>query len=131
MTTGRVAAHARWVTVAVAVFAAWQLAWIADQSTRVARVLPSPWTVTSWMIAWAAVAAVASVAAVTASDLATRIAFGALLVVEGAGVLVAIGVDTPTGHQFWTIGQAVLIMAVMAALLASPLRSMPRIDDLP
>lgn len=129
--TGRVAVWARAVTAAVAVFAVWQLVWLADQAERVHMVLPTPWTVTSWLVAWAAVLVAAVVATASGIDLAVRITCGLLLVVEGAGILVAIGVDRSIGTQFWAVGQAGLIMAVMAALLVSPLRSIPRIDDLP
>lgn len=124
-----VAVHARLTLAAAAVFGVWQLGWLADQADRIDALLHTPWTVSGWLAAWAAVTLTSAVAAISGRDLPARIAFGVLLVVEGAGILVALSADRPNGEQFWSIGQAGLIVAVCAVMLSSPLRTLPDVPS--
>lgn len=127
--TRRVSPQIRALTVAIAAFAAWQFAWVSDQASRLADVLPEPWTVTGWLVTWAAVMVVAATAAICGKDLPTRITLGVLAVVEVAGLGVAEAAKRPTGEQFWAIGQDLLIVAVCLILLTAPLRSVLKADD--
>ena len=121
--TRKVSSATRLTLAAVCALAAWQIAWIAEQADRLATVIPPPWSVAFWIGAWTLVLATSAVAAITGHDRCTRAALGVLAVVQVMGIAIADGV--PMGRQFWQVGSAGLICGWCAAMLASPLRSVP------
>ena len=84
--TRHVSPQTRALVVAVAAFAAWQFAWIADQAERLETVMPEPWTVSGWLVTWCVVMVLAVGTAICGKDLPTRVTFGALAVVEVGGL---------------------------------------------
>lgn len=129
MTARHVSPPIRALVVAVAAFAAWQFAWVADQAERLETVLPDPWTVSGWLVTWCVLMVFAVGAAICSKDMPTRLTFGALAVVEVAGLGVAQAAVKPPGEQFWATGQAILIVIWCLILLTSPLRSIPKAGD--
>ncbi len=121
--TRKVSSATRSTLAAVCALAAWQIAWIAEQADRLDGVIPPPWSVAFWLAAWTLVLATSAVAAITGHDRCTRAALGVLAVVQVMGIAIADGV--PMGRQFWQVGSAGLICGWCAAMLASPLRSVP------
>lgn len=121
--TRKVSSATRLTLAAVCALAAWQTAWMADQADRLDGVIPPPWSVAFWLAAWTLVLATSAVAAITGHDRCTRAALGVLAVVQVMGIAIADGV--PMGRQFWQVGSAGLICGWCAAMLASPLRSVP------
>lgn len=128
--TGRVSTPARVTVAAVTVLAAWQLGWLADQSSRIAAqaTLPMPWSVPFWLAAWTATLAVSAVAAISGRDLPTRVALGIFAVVEMQGIAVAVASPISIGRNFWAVGQAAVLVAVSLAMLAAPLRPLHHHD---
>lgn len=126
MTARHVSPQIRALVVAIAGFGSWQFAWTADQAHRLHGVLPEPWTVMEWLVTWCVLMVLAVGAAICGKDLPVRLTFGALAVVEVAGLGVAQAALKPAGEQFWAIGQALLIVAWCLILLTSPLRSVPK-----
>lgn len=118
------------IVATFAAFGVWQLVWFADQSDRLVAILPTPWRYEWWLVMWTVVTATSTIAAVTARDVIVRMALGAVLVVEAAGVLTAISSDLPAGRQFWAIGQAFVIVILCAVLLSSPLREGLSLDGI-
>lgn len=118
--TRKVSSATRATLAAVSALAAWQIAWIAEQADRLDGVIPPPWSVAFWIAAWTLVLATAAVAAITGHDRCTRAALGVLAVVQVMGIA-----GVPMGRQFWQVGSAGLICGWCAAMLASPLRSVP------
>ncbi len=109
--TRKVSSATRLTLAAVCALAAWQTAWMADQADRLA--------------AWTLVLATSAVAAITGHDRCTRAALGVLAVVQVMGIATSIADGVPMGRQFWQVGSAGLICGWCAAMLASPLRSVP------
>lgn len=118
--TRKVSCATRLTLAAVCALAAWQIAWIAEQADRLDGVIPPPWSVAFWLAAWTLVLATSAVAAITGHDRCTRAALGVLAVVQVMGIA-----GVPMGRQFWQVGSAGLICGWCAAMLASPLRSVP------
>jgi len=118
--TRKVSSATRSTLAAVCALAAWQIAWIAEQADRLDGVIPPPWSVAFWLAAWTLVLATSAVAAITGHDRCTRAALGVLAVVQVMGIA-----GVPMGRQFWQVGSAGLICGWCAAMLASPLRSVP------
>lgn len=118
--TRKVSSATRATLAAVCALAAWQIAWIAEQADRLDGVIPPPWSVAFWLAAWTLVLATSAVAAITGHDRCTRAALGVLAVVQVMGIA-----GVPMGRQFWQVGSAGLICGWCAAMLASPLRSVP------
>lgn len=123
--TRKVSSATRLTLAAVCALAAWQTAWLAEQADRLAAVIPPPWTVTFWIAAWTLVLATSAAAAITGHDRCTRAAIGVLAVVQVMGIATSIADGVPMGRQFWQVGSAALICMWCAAMLASPLRSVP------
>ena len=123
--TRKVSSATRSTLAAVCALAAWQIAWIAEQADRLDGVIPPPWSVAFWLAAWTLVLATSAVAAITGHDRCTRAALGVLAVVQVMGIATSIADGVPTGRQFWQVGSAGLICGWCAAMLASPLRSVP------
>lgn len=123
--TRKVSSATRATLAAVCALAAWQIAWIAEQADRLDGVIPPPWSVAFWLAAWTLVLATSAVAAITGHDRCTRAALGVLAVVQVMGIATSIADGVPTGRQFWQVGSAGLICGWCAAMLASPLRSVP------
>ena len=123
--TRTVSSSTRLSLACAAVLAAWQIGWLADQADRLAAVIPPPWTVTFWIAAWTLVLATSAAAAITGHDRCTRAAIGVLAVVQVMGIATSIADGVPMGRQFWQVGSAALICMWCAAMLASPLRSVP------
>ena len=123
--TRKVSSATRSTLAAVCALAAWQIAWIAEQADRLAAVIPPPWTVTFWIAAWTLVLATSAAAAITGHDRCTRAAIGVLAVVQVMGIATSIADGVPMGRQFWQVGSAALICGWCAAMLTSPLRSVP------
>lgn len=109
--TRKVSSATRLTLAAVCALAAWQTAWMADQADRLA--------------AWTLVLVTAAVAAISGHDRCTRAALGVLAVVQVMGIATSIADGVPMGRQFWQVGSAGLICGWCAAMLASPLRSVP------
>ena len=113
---------------AVSALAAWQTGWLAGPPTDSQPSSP-PWTVTFWIAAWTLVLATSAAAAITGHDRCTR---------------AAIGVPSPSPKSWaspprsqtasrWADSSgksgAALICMWCAAMLPSPLRSVPtRVD---
>jgi len=108
--TRKVSSATRATLAAVCALAAWQIAWIAEQADR---------------LDWTLVLATSAVAAITGHDRCTRAALGVLAVVQVMGIATSIADGVPMGRQFWQVGSAGLICGWCAAMLASPLRSVP------
>lgn len=108
--TRKVSSATRSTLAAVCALAAWQIAWIAEQADR---------------LDWTLVLATSAVAAITGHDRCTRAALGVLAVVQVMGIATSIADGVPMGRQFWQVGSAGLICGWCAAMLASPLRSVP------
>ena len=108
--TRKVSSATRSTLAAVCALAAWQIAWIAEQADR---------------LDWTLVLATSAVAAITGHDRCTRAALGVLAVVQVMGIATSIADGVPMGPQFWQVGSAGLICGWCAAMLASPLRSVP------
>ena len=125
MPSRRVSTATRATLAAVCALAAWQIAWIAEQADRLDGVIPPPWSVAFWLAAWTLVLATSAVAAITGHDRCTRAALGVLAVVQVMGIATSIADGVPMGRQFWRVGSAALICGWCAAMLASPLRSVP------
>jgi len=123
--TRKVSSATRSTLAAVCALAAWQIAWIAEQADRLDGVIPPPWSVAFWLAAWTLVLATSAVAAITGHDRCTRAALGVLAVVQVMGIATSIADGVPMGRQFWQVGSAGLICGWCAAMLASPLRSVP------
>ena len=123
--TRKVSSATRSTLAAVCALAAWQIAWIADQVDRLDAVIPPPWSVAFWIAAWTLVLATSAVAAITGHDRCTRAALGVLAVVQVMGIATSIADGVLMGRQFWQVGSAGLICGWCAAMLASPLRSVP------
>ena len=123
--TRKVSSATRLTLAAVCALAAWQTAWIAEQADRLDGVIPPPWSVAFWLAAWTLVLATSAVAAITGHDRCTRAALGVLAVVQVMGIATPIADGVPMGRQFWQVGSAGLICGWCAAMLASPLRSVP------
>ena len=119
--TRKVSSATRLTLAAVCALAAWQTAWMAEQADRLAAVIPPPWTVGAWTL----VLATSAVAAITGHDRCTRAAIGILAVVQVMGIATSIADGVPMGRQFWQVGSAGLICGWCAAMLTSPLRSVP------
>jgi len=109
--TRKVSSATRATLAAVSALAAWQIGWLADQADRLA--------------AWTLVLATSAAAAITGHDRCTRAAIGVLAVVQVMGIATSIADGVPMGRQFWQVGSAALICMWCAAMLASPLRSVP------
>ena len=118
--TRKVSSATRATLAAVSALAAWQIGWLADQADRLAAVIPPP-----WIAAWTLVLATSAAAAITGHDRCTRAAIGVLAVVQVMGIATSIADGVPMGRQFWQVGSAALICGWCAAMLASPLRSVP------
>ena len=114
--TRKVSSATRLTLAAVCALAAWQTAWMADQVDRLDAF---------WIAAWTLVLATAAVAAISGHDRCTRAALGVLAVVQVMGIATSIADGVPMGRQFWQVGSAGLICGWCAAMLASPLRSVP------
>ena len=123
--TRKVSSATRATLAAVCGLAAWQTAWIAEQADRLHGVIPPPWSVGFWIAAWALVLVTSAVAAISGHDRCTRAALGVLAVVQVMGTATSIADGVPMGRQFWQVGSAALICGWCAAMLASPLRSVP------
>lgn len=123
--TRTVSSSTRLSLACAAVLAAWQTAWIAEQADRLDGVIPPPWSVAFWLAAWTLVLATSAVAAITGHDRCTRAALGVLAVVQVMGIATSIADGVLMGRQFWQVGSAGLICGWCAAMLASPLRSVP------
>lgn len=123
--TRRVSVTVRTVVVSTAVYAAWQIAWIAEQSEDHQGRLLHPWTVGGWIVAWSLVCLAALVAAITARDIPARVALVALFVAQVAAIASAIADHIAIGEQFWEVGEAGLIAAFAVAVLVSPMRLIP------
>ena len=123
--TRKVSSATRLTLAAVCALAAWQTAWIAEQADRLDGVIPPPWSVAFWLAAWTLVLATSAVAAITGHDRCTRAALGVLAVVQVMGIATSIADGVPMGRQVWQVGSAGLICGWCAAMLASPLRSVP------
>ena len=123
--TRKVSSATRSTLAAVCALAAWQIAWIAEQADRLDGVIPPPWSVAFWLAAWTLVLATSAVAAITGHDRCTRAALGVLAVVQVMGIATSIADGVLMGRQFWQVGSAGLICGWCAAMLASPLRSVP------
>lgn len=123
--TRKVSSATRSTLAAVCALAAWQIAWIAEQADRLDGVIPPPWSVAFWLAAWTLVLATSAVAAITGHDRCTRAALGVLAVVQVMGIATLIADGVLMGRQFWQVGSAGLICGWCAAMLASPLRSVP------
>jgi hypothetical protein len=92
------------------------------------RVCAYPLAGGKWQVrigAWTLVLATSAVAAITGHDRCTRAALGVLAVVQVMGIATSIADGVPMGRQFWQVGSAGLICGWCAAMLASPLRSVP------
>ncbi len=123
--TRKVSCATRLTLAAVCALAAWQTAWMADQADRLDAVIPPHWSVAFWVGAWTLVLATAAVAAISGHDRCTRLALGVLAVTQVMGIATSIADGVPMGRQFWQVGSAALICMWCAAMLASPLRSVP------
>ena len=124
-TPRHVAVWVRWITGAIVAYSAWMIGWISGTSTWLDTLLPVPWSVAMWLTVWMVIAATALIATVTGCDRPTRLTLGALLAAEVAGIATSIADGVPMGRQFWQVGSAALICMWCAAMLASPLRSVP------
>lgn len=115
----------RLFVAACGVLGVWQLGWVSEESDRLSVVLPLPWSVSFWLVAWSLVAVTGIAAGISGRDLPTRVALVVVAVVEIQGVAALIADDRPMGHQFWQFGQAAVIAVTALGLVAAPLRTPP------
>lgn len=121
----RVSPSVRLFVAACGALGVWQLGWVAEQSVRLATVLPFPWSVSFWIGAWSLVAISGIAAGISGRDLPTRVALVVIAVVELQGMVVLVADDRPMGQQFWPAGQAAVIAVTALGLVAAPLRTPP------
>lgn len=121
----RVSPTVRLFVAACGALGVWQLGWVAEESDRLSVVLPIPWSVSFWLVAWSVVAVTGSAAGISGRDLPTRVALVVVAVVQLQGMVALIADDRPMGTQFWQFGQAATIAVTALGLVAAPLRTPP------
>lgn len=126
---GHVSRTVRRIAAAYGALAVWMACWVAHEAERLDKVLPAPWTVTFWLVAWVGLAGLCAWAAISGRDRPTRVALVAVATVSAMEVLVIVADRQPISRESWMLGESVLNIGVVFALLASPLRSPPEVDD--
>lgn len=129
MHPGRVSTSVRIIVGAYTAYAVWMAFWVADQSERLATILPAGWTVAFWLAAWVTMAGIGTWAAISGKDCPVRVALVLVAALSAASLLAVVADTRPLGTQFWPVGEAVVNIVVALALLNSPLRPPVNLRD--
>ena len=112
MHPGRVSTSVRIIVAAYTAYAVWMAFWVADQSERLATILPAGWTVAFWLAAWVTMAGIGTWAAISGKDCPVRVALVLVAALSAASLLAVVADTRPLGTQFWPVGEAVVNIAV-------------------
>lgn len=101
MHPGRVSTSVRIIVAAYTAYtayAAWMAVWVADQSERLATILPAGWTVAFWLAAWVTMAGIGAWAAITGKDCPVRVALVLVAALSAASLLAVVADTRPARH---------------------------------